>query len=192
MGLPWLFRDEHLLDGGLYAQGSLAEHFRTGGHRAQMHQLQPLALYLFNHHRENLLLRFLVFGQEHQSGAIFSFLGHRYALQQDELMGNLQHDARAVARLVARLGSPVLHVLQHAQRLVHQLVALAALDVHHHAHAARIVLVVGLVESVKLSFCHIYPCFVFFLVMIFAAKVIQKVIKPNTFATYFYLKITTN
>ena len=60
-------------------------------------------------------------------------------------MWYLQHDARSVARLVARLCAAVLHVLQHLQGLVHQLVALAAVDVHHHSHAAGVVLILWLI-----------------------------------------------
>ena len=56
-------------------------------------------------------------------------------------MGYLNHNTRTVASLVARFGTAVLHILQHLQRIVHQLVALASVDVHYHSHAARIVLV---------------------------------------------------
>ena len=110
-----------------------------------MHQLQTLALYLLDHHRQNLLLCRLVLGQEHHARAVLSFLGHGDALQQNELVGYLEHDARSVARLVARLGTAVLHVLQHLQGVVHQLVALAAVDVHHHAHTAGVVLILWLI-----------------------------------------------
>ena len=110
-----------------------------------MHQLQALALYLLNHHRKYFLLFLLLFGQKHQSRTIFPFLWYGNALQQNELMGYLQHDASTVTRLVARLCSAVLHVLQHAQRLIHQLVALAAMYIHHHAHAACVVLILWLV-----------------------------------------------
>ena len=61
-------------------------------------------------------------------------------------MWNLNHDAGTVARLVARLGTAVFHVLQHFQCIVHQLVALAAVDVYDHSYAARIVLVFLLVK----------------------------------------------
>ena len=105
---------EYLLDGRLRLSCSLAQHLGTGGHRAQMHQLQSLALYLFNHHRENLLLLTLVLGQKHQARAVLSLFRHGDALQQNELVGYLQHNARTVARLVARFGTSVFHVLQHA------------------------------------------------------------------------------
>ena len=108
-----------------------------------MHQLQPLALDLLDHHTQNRLLCLLVLGQEHQSCTILSFLRHGDALQQNKLVGNLHHDTSTVARLVARLGTTMLHVLQHLQGVVHQLVTLAAVDVHHHTHATSIVLVLA-------------------------------------------------
>ena len=71
---------EHLLDGGLHLSGSLPQHFRTSRHRAKMHQLQTFALYLFNHHAENLLLLSFLFGQEHQSCAVLSLFRYGNAL----------------------------------------------------------------------------------------------------------------
>ena len=56
-------------------------------------------------------------------------------------MWNLYHDASTVAGLVACFGSSVLHVLQHFQRVVHQLMAFAAMNVHYHADTTGIVLV---------------------------------------------------
>ena len=70
-----------------------------------------------------------------------SFLGNRDALQEYELMGYLNHDTGTVARLVVgALGTAVLHVLQHPQRLIHQFVALAAMDICDHSHTAGVVL----------------------------------------------------
>ena len=132
---------KQLLDGGFHPTGSLTQHLGAGRHRAQVHQLQALALYLFYHHRQDVLLLLLVFGQKHQSRAVLALLGNGNALQQNKLMGYLDHDARTVARLVSGLGTSVLHVLQHAQRLVHQFVALATMYVHHHAYAAGVVLI---------------------------------------------------
>ncbi len=110
-----------------------------------MHQLQSFALYLLCHHRENLLLSLLIFGQEDKSCAIPALFGHRDALQQDEFMRNLQHDACSVACLITRLGTSVFHVLQHFQCVVNKFVALASVNVYHHAHAAGIVLVCFLI-----------------------------------------------
>ena len=164
MGLP-PFCYEHLLDGRLHLPRRLAKHLRTGGYGAQMHQLQPLALYLLNHHAQDVLLLLFVLGHEHHSRAITSFFRHGDALQQDKLMRDLQHYSCAVARLVACFGTSMLHVLQHSQGLVNQLVALASMYVDHHAHTTCIVLVVGPVESVvsrfKFTLCHIILTFTF-------------------------------
>ena len=113
-----------------------------------MHQLQPLALDLLDHHAQDRLLRLLFFWQEHQSRAVLSFFGNRDALQQNELVGNLHHDTCTVARLVSGLGTSVFHVLQHTQCLIHQFVTFAAVYVHHHAYAASVVLILWLIQSV--------------------------------------------
>ena len=110
-----------------------------------MHQLQSFALYLLYHHRENFLLSLFIFGQEDKTCAIPALFGHRDALQQDKFMRNLQHDACSVACLVTRLGTTMFHVLQHFQCVVNKFVALASVNVYHHAHAAGIVLVCFLI-----------------------------------------------
>jgi hypothetical protein len=63
-------------------------------------------------------------------------------------MGHLDEDARAVAGIdLAAAGAPVQEVLEYLQRLAHDGVRAAALDVHHEANAAGVVLVGGVVES---------------------------------------------
>ena len=136
---------EYLLDVRLHLPCTNAQHFGAGGDAAQVHQLQSFALYLLYHHREDFLLHFFVFWQEHKPRSVPAFLGHRNALQQNEFVRNLHHDAGTVARLVARLGTAMLHVLQHLQRIIDQLVALAAMNVDHHSHATSIVLVTALI-----------------------------------------------
>ena len=56
-------------------------------------------------------------------------------------MGNLQEDASTVATTIACLSTAMLHILKHAQRIVHQLMALVAMKVDHHADTAGIVFV---------------------------------------------------
>ena len=162
-------RHEHLLDVGFGALCRLTQALGVGGHGAQMHQLQSLALYLLDHHAQYLLLLLRVFWQEHQSGAILSLLGNGYALEQDKLMGNLNHDARAVA-VLADFRSAVPHVLQYLKRIVHQFVALVAVDVHYHSHTTGIMFIRFLVESsflvLKFAFCHIILFKSFFLLEI--------------------------
>ena len=119
-----------------------------------MHQLQALALYLLYHHAQDLFLGLHVLGQEHQTCAVVTLLRYGDALQQNELVGNLHHNTCAVARLVARFGTAVLHILQHLQGIVHQFVTLAPVDIHHHAHAASVVFIVWLIKP-----C-VYPPFI--------------------------------
>ena len=66
-------------------------------------------------------------------------------------MRNLYHDTGSVASLVASLSSAMFHVFQHLQCIVYQIVTLSAVDVYYHSHAASIVLVVALIESLILS-----------------------------------------
>ena len=113
-----------------------------------MHQRKSFALNLFDHHREYLLLADRVFGQEDKSRAILSLFGDGDALQQNELVGNLQENARTVASLVVgTFGSAMPHVLEHLQCVVYQFVALVTVDVYHHAHTTRVVFVLGIIQS---------------------------------------------
>ena len=146
-------RYEYLLDGRLHTSSSLAKHFRTSRNRTHMHQLHTLALYLIYHNRQNLLLFLLIFRQEHQPRAILSFLRHGDALQQNELVGYLQHNTRSVTCLVACLGTSVFHIFKHAQRLVNQFMALAAMYIHHHTHATCIMFILALVQP---SLCALF------------------------------------
>ena len=110
-----------------------------------MHQLQSFALNLFYHYAQYCLLSLFVFWKEHKPCAVPTFLRYRNALQENELMRNLHHDAGTVARLVTRLCTTMLHVLQHLQCVVNKFMALASMNVHHHAHAAGIVFVCFLI-----------------------------------------------
>ncbi len=116
-----------------------------------MHQLQTLAFNFLDHDTENLLLRILdlrsSLRQKDQTCTVLTLFWYRNALQKNKLMRNLHHNARTVTCLVARLRTPVPHVFQHFQRIVHQLVALASVNVHHHAHTTGIVLICFVIES---------------------------------------------
>ena len=78
-------------------------------------------------------------------------------------MGNLNHNTGTVASLVARLGATMFHVLKHLQRMIHQFMALTAVNVDYHTHTACIVLVGCLIETfvlllflyLKFAICHI-------------------------------------
>jgi hypothetical protein len=63
-------------------------------------------------------------------------------------MRHLNEDARAVTGIdLAAAGAPVEEVLEHLQGLAHDGVRAPALDVHHEADAAGIVLVGGVVKA---------------------------------------------
>ena len=102
--------------------------------------MQSFALYLLNHHAEDFLLHLLVLGQEHQSCTILSFLWYGDALQEDELMRNLEHDTGPVS-IIADLCPAVPHVLQHVQSVVNELMAFVAVDVYHHPYTTGIMFV---------------------------------------------------
>ena len=64
-------------------------------------------------------------------------------------MGYLYEDAGTVAGLLVRaLGAAVTHVFQHSQRLLHQLVALAAVKMCHHTDTTGVVFALCVVQSV--------------------------------------------
>ena len=80
------------------------------------------------------------FGQENQAGAVASLFRDGDALQQDELVRDLDHDAGPVSRLaVGTFRTTVAHIFEHRQGVVHQFVGLVATDVHDHTHPAGIV-----------------------------------------------------
>ena len=59
--------NKQLLDVWLRAQGAFAKTFGVCRHLAQMHQLQPFTLHLFDDNAQDLLLTFVVFRQKHQT-----------------------------------------------------------------------------------------------------------------------------
>ena len=118
-----------------------------------MHERQSFALYFLYHDAQYILLPFFVFGQEYESRTVFALFGHRYSLQQNEFMWNLEHYARSVAGLVVgSLCTSVAHVFQHLQCIVHKFVALVAMDIDNHPHSTCIMLVAGRIQS----FYHIW------------------------------------
>ena len=66
----------------------------------------------------------------------------------EELVADLQHDAHAVTGLAfSILAGTMLQPLHNGQRIVHRLMALAALDVYHSANAAGIVLKLWVIQT---------------------------------------------
>ena len=65
-----------------------------------------------------------------------------------KLVGDLEEDAHAVTGLAfSILAGTMLQPLHNGQRIVHRLMALAALDVYHSANAAGIVLKLWVIQT---------------------------------------------
>ena len=105
---------EYLDNLGLRLPGGVSKHVGIYRDLPYMEESQPGFLRLLPDYVHIAGGQFLVFGQEHQAGAVFEPLGNRDALEQDELVRNLYQDSRAVTALVVGgLGPTVLHVLEH-------------------------------------------------------------------------------
>ena len=95
-----------------------------------------------------------VAGQEDQAGPVVTRCGQREAepaaLALEELVRHLDEDAGSVARVhLAAAGAAVQEVLQHGEGLAHDRVGLSALDVHHEADPAGVVLVRRIVQALR-------------------------------------------
>ena len=91
-------------------------------------------------------------GRKHEPAAVFARAGQGdarlLARFDEERVGHLQQHAGAIAGVgLAAAGAAVVEVLQHLDRLLQDLVRLAALDVDHEADAAGVVLEPGIVEA---------------------------------------------
>lgn len=72
-------------------------------------------------------------------------------------MRYLHHDAGTISRVgVGTLGASMLHVFQHLQPLLHELMTLDTLDVHQETDAACIMFMTTVIKSLSIvSCCHI-------------------------------------
>ena len=128
-----------------------------------MHQGQSILFNLFDNDAQDDSLVFSVFGKEKQAGAVFPFFGNRNALQQNEFMRYLQHDAGAVSGfIVGTFRSTMAHVFQYFQCRFYQFVRFPSLDIDQHAHSAGIVFIGCLIQAQLLgaSLANLYFCFV--------------------------------
>ena len=111
----------------------------------------------------------LVLREEEHANAIFALVAeadvHLFRDFGEELVADLQHDAHAVAGLaLSVLAGAVLQSLDDGQCIADGLVALAALDVHHSADAAGVVLKLGVIQAegrgvFRIMFhCLSHPC----------------------------------
>ena len=66
-------------------------------------------------------------------------------------MGNLEQDAGSITSLaIGAFSTAVTQILKNLESVIDELVTLSAMDVHYHAHTARIVFVGTAVQSVLL------------------------------------------
>jgi len=148
--------DEHLAHERLAGAGRLAEHAVHGGHRAPAEHVLALRL----HHLLELLFDQAPHGRvaRHEDDAAAVLAGRR---QVDagllahlfvEGVRHLDEHAGAVAGVdFAATGPAVVQVLQHLDRLLEDAVRFVALDVHHEADAAGVVLEPRVVQTLLLG-----------------------------------------
>ena len=161
--------DEALPDGGHTVPGLLAHGIGVYRHPAPCQKLKPLLAGDQLKQLHGLCPQVLVLGEEEHADTVFplvaqadvQLIGHL----GEELVADLQHDAHAVAGLaLGILTGAVLQTLHDAQGIADRLMALAALDVHHSADAAGIVLELRVIQAKrrgvfrKLIHCLSHPC----------------------------------
>ena len=140
--------DEKLPDDGLRRRGVGAEDRTVNGNVARRRQTKPLLLDDLRHQLHEKLLVGAVARQEDHADAVTPFLGHGNAVQQNEFMGNLHQNTRAVAGLVVRaFGSAVRHMLEDAQPLFDDRMVFVSVDVDDESDAAGVMLAFRAVQS---------------------------------------------
>ena len=161
--------DEALPDGGHTVAGFLAHGVGVHGDLAPGEELQPLLAGDELEQLHGLSTQVLVLREEEHANAIFALIAeadvHLFRDFGEELVADLQHDAHAVAGLaLSVLAGAVLQPLDDGQCIADGLVALAALDVHHSADAAGVVLKLGVIQAegrgvFRIMFhCLSHPC----------------------------------
>ncbi len=131
---------------GVAERGGVDRHFAPAEERLALVDDGPLDLAHAGRARRRVLR------QEHHAHAVGAGLGELHLqlghLLAEEAVGDLHEDARAVAvqRVRAR-GAPVREVVEDREPVRHDVVGLLPLDVRDEAHAARVVLVAGVIEA---------------------------------------------
>ena len=149
--------DERLPEGGHGVAGESTQRRVIGGHVAPAEQTQPLG-------GDNSLEggaggRGVTGGlrQECDAGGVGTLGGQ---LEVDhrpkELIGDADHDAGPVAAIgLGSGGAAMLEVQQRCDRVIDDVPATPAVDVHDHGHAARIMFVRGVVEPDTAGHTHL-------------------------------------
>ncbi len=146
--------DEHLAMGGLGLDHRWGEAGIVGGHIAPAKQFQPFG---FRHAlHDGLAIDALrgVARHEHMADGVLPRLGQldacRAARHAEEVVWDLHQDAGAVAReRVGARRAAMGEVDEDLEAVLDDLVAHAPLQVGDEAHAAGIMLVLGIVESLR-------------------------------------------
>src|SRR5262249_45894147 len=148
--------DEDLLDARLDVDGARAEQPIVLRHLAPAEQALPLLGHDRGDEAADLLALHGVARQEHAADAVIFGSRQRNAeaaaLLAEELVGHLQEDPGAIARVgLASTRAAVQEVDEDEQTLADDRVRLASFDVDHEADAARIVLVRGVVQPLRFT-----------------------------------------
>ena len=144
--------DKYLTNERFAVPRSLAKRSIDGRHRTPAQQREAGRL----HDVTELLLKLATLGslgrQKNQATTVLTRVGQRYtrlpAGLDQEAVRHLHQYSGAIAGVgFAAAGAAMIEVAQHLDRLLHDAMRLATLDVDNKAHAAGIVLEPGVVES---------------------------------------------
>ena len=146
--------EEGLQDGGHAGAGGLAQVVRVHRHLAPEEQPQAALGAAVLEDGARLAHALCVLREEELGDAVVALVGEQVppalGLLAEEAVGQLDQDARAVARVVLEpLAAAVVQVHQDGQRVVDHLVRADAAQVREGADAARVVLELGAVEPLR-------------------------------------------
>ena len=124
----------------------LTQDVAVHGHVTHMGELEPHPGHLLANDVQVFLAERIVLGEEYKPSSVTKPFGYRNALQQNELMRYLHHDAGSVAgSTIGTLRATVLHILKQGERTIDKLVCLSPTETHHQAYSAGIMLVFGVI-----------------------------------------------
>ena len=125
---------ENMLDPGLGRDGRIAQGLVVGRHFAIAQQFKAALVHIIVEQHAHLAAQVAVGRKEDHPNPILAerwqFKAHFPALVAKKSIGDLQEYARPIARIgLAATGAPVLHIGEHGQRILDQLVRLVAVQV---------------------------------------------------------------